>query len=44
MTDPTDPDDDLPTQHAFVWKVEHSVAVALFLLALLGVILLNTVI
>lgn len=42
MTDPIDPESDLPEKHSFVWRVEHTVAVILFLLALLGVILLNS--
>ena len=42
MTDPIDPDSDLPEKHSFVWRVEHTVSVIHFLLALLGVILLNS--
>ena len=29
-------------KRSFVWRIEHTVAVILFLLALLGVILLNS--
>lgn len=38
-----DQDDDMePEKHSFVWQVEHTIAIILFSLALLGVILWNS--